>query len=219
MYRFYSLKGEYLSDKVYKKLKSTKDYIKVENDTNFDNHCFQYVNGKGNHGIVVIKDGKLYDNPIPESFSNYSIQEHYIKHKDEYYDFFFNKLQLDYIDLHVEEEIKNYLFKMKPDIENYAGGDYMENNRLFCLVYHAIETYMNGKLYLPRPRKLSDIQNELHFRRKNIPNFVQHIQRIEDYVDDMGEPYTLYLFKCRPYAYCDTSGHVVYGFDPNNIEF
>lgn len=232
MYRFYSLDGKCLSDKIYRELYSTKNYIKVEDDMNFNNHYFHYTNSQKDSGIIVIKDGNLHDNPFPKflmdekkltsygvSYFDFSIHEHFIKQKDNLYDFFYNKIQMNYIDVKVEEVIKNYLFRMQPKIECHAGGDLLENGKLFCLIYHAEETYRDGKLYLPTPGKLSDIQNELHFRSKNVPNFVKGISFIGDYVEDSGEPYTLYLFECKPHAYCDTRGQIFYDFDPNNIIF
>ena len=213
MFRFYSLDGKCLSDKIYRKLQSTKDHIKVEEDKNFNNHHFYYSNAHKESGIIVIKDGKLYDNPFPdfmynkESYCyNVNIKEHFIWHGAERYDFFFNKITVNYVDIEVEEVIKKYLFKMKPEFECFITIDYQTEEK--CI---------DGKLYLPTPGKLSDIENELHFRRKNIPNHIREVVHIADYTDNDGVPYSLYLFKCRPHAYCNTEGQVFYNFNPDNV--
>ena len=79
------------------------------------------------------------------------------------------------------------------------------------------EKYVDGKLYYPMPGKLSDIQNELHFRRKNVPNHIKEVVHIADYIDDRNEPYSLYLFKCRPHAFCNANGQVFYDFNPDKV--
>ncbi len=213
MFRFYSLDGKCLSEKVYQNLQSTKG-CKVEDDKNFNNCHFHYSNGRNERGFVVIKDGKLYDNSISEFMFNqgahgYSINiyEHFFSYGGERYDFFFNKMQMNYVDIRVKEVIKKYLFRMDPEFDCYISTD-----------HQAHEKYVNGKLYYPMPGKLSDIQNELHFRYKNIPNHIKEVIHIADYMDDRNEPYTLYLFKCRPQAYCNTNGKVFYDFNPDKVK-
>ena len=209
MFRFYSLDGKCLSKKIYRKLQSTKDYTKVEDDKNFNNCHFYYSNGNKESGIIVVRDGKLCDNPIPEFMrdgQNTCIKEHFIWHGIERYDFFYNKIQLNYVDIRVEEVIKKYLFRMEPEFDCYIAID-----------HQADEKYVDGKLYYPMPGKLSDIQNELHFRRKNVPNHIKEVVHIADYIDDRNEPYSLYLFKCRPHAFCNANGQVFYDFNPDKV--
>ena len=210
MFRFYSLDGKCLSKKIYRKLQSTKDHTKVEDDKNFNNCHFYYSNGYKESGIIVIKDGKLYDNPIPEFMldgHNLSFKEHFIWHGTERYDFFYNKITINKVDLKIEEVIKNYLFEMKPDFECYIVMDH----------YQADEMFIDGKLCSPTPEKLTEIKNELYLRRKTIPNHIKEVIHVADYLDDKNEPYSLYLFKCRPHAYCETNGKIFYDFDPDKV--
>ena len=210
MFRFYSLDGKCLSDKIYRTLQSTKDQIKVEDDKNFNNHHFYYSNSNKDRGIIVIKDGKLYDNPFPESMldgQGLSVKEHFICHGTEKYDFFYNKITINNVDLKIEEIIKKYLFEMKPNFECYIVIDH----------YQAGEKIIDGELCSPTPKMLTNIQNELYLRRKNIPNYIKEVIHIADYLDVKNEPYSLYLFKCRPHAYCDTEGRVFYNFNPNKV--
>ena len=210
MYQFYSLDGKCLSKKIYRKLQSTKDHKKVEDDKNFNNCHFYYSNGYKESGIIVIKDGKLYDNPFPEFMldgQGLSVKEHYILCGAEIYDFFYNKITINNVDIKIEEVIKKYYFEMKPDFECYIGID----------SYEANEKYIDGKLCSPTSGKLTDIQNKLHLIRKQIPNHIKEVIHIADYLDDENEPYSLYLFKCRPHAYCDVNGQVFYDFDPDKV--
>lgn len=210
MFRFYYLDGKCMSKKIYRKLHSTKDYTKVEDDKNFNNCHFYYSNGYKECGIIVIKDGKLYDNPFPEFMldgQHLSVKEHFICYGTEKYDFFYNKITINNVNLKIEEVIKKYLFEMKPDFNCYIVIDH----------YQADEKIIDGKLCSPTPEMLTNIQNELHLRRKNIPNYIEEVIHIADYLDDKNKPYSLYLFKCRPHAYCNTEGQVFYDFNPDKV--
>lgn len=213
MFRFYSLDGECLSEKIFRNLQSTKDRTKVEDDKNFNNQYFQYSNDYKDKGIIVIKDGILFDNPFPDFMYNkdsygynLSVHEHFVSYGAERYDFFYKKMTINYVDIEIKEVIKKYLFKMEPEFDCYITIDHQAN-----------EKYIDGKLYLPMPGKLSNIQNELHFKEKNIPNHIKDVTHIADYVNKDNEKYSLYLFKCRPHAYCDKEGQVFYNFNPDKV--
>lgn len=217
MFRFYSLDGKCLSEKVFKNVQSTKEYRKIEEDKNFNNHIFHYSNDRKDCGIIVIKEGKLYDNKFPEFMFNpktysydISVDEFCIYYKRDRYDFFFNKIKLNYVDIEIEEVIKKYLYRMKPEFDCYIS-DIINNH------YTAKEKYIDGELCYPIPDKLNSIKNELIFKGKNVPNFIKGISHINDYEDDNGETYSLYLFKCRPHAYCTSKGEVNYNFNPDKI--
>lgn len=135
------------------------------------------------------------------------VHEHFVFYNGEIYDFFYNKITLNYVDVEIEEVVKKYLFRMKPDFKCYIGG----------MSYCTKEKLIDGKLCYPTPRKLDTIQSELYFKRRNVPNHIEEVSHIAGYVDNDDEPYSLYLFKCRPHAYCDTKGHIFYDFDPDNV--
>lgn len=215
-YRFYSLDGRSMSDKIYNKVYSTKDNITIEDDKNFRNFSFHYSNDRKDCGIIIIKDGQLIDNPFPDfmfdkntGYYNLSVNEHCVIFKNERYDFFFNKIFINYIDVRLDEVIANYLYKMKPEFEYYYVG-----NQYFVAPN---ETMYEKHLCLPTHKSLDYVGRELNHKHKNRPNHVEDIIYIGNY-NDNDEEYSLYLFKCRPHAYCDTSGHISYDFNPDKIE-
>ena len=216
-YRFYSLDGKSMSDKIYNKVYSTKDNITIEDDKNFRNFCFHYSNDRKDSGIIIIKDGQLIDNPFPEfmfdkntGYYNLSVNEHCVIFNNERYDFFFNKIPINYIDVEIEEVIRNYLYKMKPEFEYYHIA-----NQHYIAPYELLN---DGKLYLPTSESLESVDKKLSHKLKVRPNHVESIIHIGDYEDDNHEDYSLYLFKCRPHAYCDTKGQISYDFNPDKIE-
>ena len=216
-YRFYSLDGRCLSEKIYNKVYSTKDYVTIEDDRNFGNFCFYYSNDRKDCGIIIIKDGQLIDNPFPEfmydkntGYYDLRVNEHCIIFKDERYDFFFNKISINYIDVEIEEVIRNYLYKMKPEFEYYHMGRHE-----YIVPYELLN---EGRLYLPTSESLEAVDKKLSHKLKVRPNHVESITHIGDYENDNHEEYSLYLFKCRPHAYCDTKGQISYDFNPDKIE-
>ena len=220
MYRFYSIDGACLSDEWYLNLRSTKPNTPVEDDKNFDNHCFRYSSG-----IIVVQDGKLFDNQFPafmynedrRDYEDISVKENFIRYGDERYDFFFNKIDINYVDLNIEEEIKKYLFRMEPDFHCFSLDWGKEHDKLSYGPGLVEDNYKDGSIYLPKPGVFDNIYYELHYRNKNTPNFINKISIIGNYTDEEGQHYKLYLFECRPNAYCDTKGHIIYDFNPDNI--
>lgn len=220
MFRFYSLDGKCLSDKIYRSIENTEGRI-IEKDNNFNDYCFYYrnclwVNDKYDNGIIVIKDGKLIDNSFLDLMHNTSekncrpsLHKHFIRFKDERFDFFFNKISINYVNVEIEEVIKKYLYRMKPDFEC--------DTSLF--EYSAEEEYIDGKLSLPFPRELETIQSELYYKKCNRPNHIKEVEHIKDFIDENGEECSLYLFKCRPHGYCDAKGNVFYNFNPDKLVF
>lgn len=228
-FRFYSLKGESLSNKTYKEIRTIKnyytykthDYKFIEDDKNFNNHFFKYNNSewncgkKKNSGIIMIQDGRLIDIPLSNFLNNnlppntgITIYENYIELGFEKYDYSNNHIVVNYIDVEMDEFIEKYLYTTKPYFDiNYDGWGHCQA--------HAI--YENGQLYSPDLNKLAEIEKEIVLRHKERPNFVEDIIHIGDYKNDNSEGYSLYLFKCRPYAYCDIGGNVLYNFNPDKI--
>lgn len=212
-YRFFSLDGKCLSEKSYNKILSTKDYVSVEENKTFSHNCFHYFNDRKDSGIIIIKDGKLIENKFPDFMSdenNVSVNEHCIIYNGDRYDFNYNKITVDYIDVEIEEVIRNYLYKMKPEFEYYHIA-----SQYYIAPY---ELFDDGKLYLPTSESLNAVGKELSHKIKDRPNHVESIIHIGDYEDDNHEDYSLYLFKCRPHAYCDTKGQISYDFNPDKIE-
>lgn len=228
MYRFYTLAGESMSNSIFCNLMTTNYYtrVRVEKDKNLYNHQFVYSNDRKDCGIVIINDGLLIDSPFPDfmfdrerHFYNLCVHENFIKFEKEYYDFFYKKIPLKYTDVKLEEIIKKYLFKMSPDFELNMVVDEFHCGKIHKMLgeHEAKEKYMDGCIYLPFPSKLDSVQNELSYRCKNRPNYINRISYIGDYKDSEGENYSLYLFNCQPYGFCDTSGNIYYNFNPEKM--
>lgn len=210
-YRFFSLDGKCLSEKSYDKILSTKDHVSVEEDKTFSHNCFHYFNDRKDSGIIIIKDGKLIENKFPDFMfdeNNVSVNEHCIIYNGDRYNFNFNKIPINYIDVEIEEVIRNYLYKMKPEFEYYHIANH------YIAPYELLN---DGKLYLPTSESLESVDKKLSHKLKVRPNHVESIIHIGDY-EDSHEDYSLYLFKCRPHAYCDTKGQISYDFNPDKIE-
>lgn len=220
MYRFYSLDGKCLSDKIFGNLRTTKNNSAIEYDDDFNNHVFRF-----GQGIVIVNNDKITYNPYPDFMCSDEdkccypiIRENYIAFKGDYYDFYFNKLEKRYVNVEIKEVIKNYLYRLEPKLSTvFASYDCLAGNKNLVTEYCGGETLVNGEIHVPIPQMLDAVESELHFKDKNIPNHITEVLHIGDYEDMNEERYALYLFKCRPHGYCDTSGNFIYDFNPNKI--
>lgn len=211
IYRFYSIDGKCLSSKIYSKLYiANNSKTEIEYDENFNNNSFYYENEGKDRGILIVKENKLSEMQFPEKLGWISVHDKYLSTSDDYYDFFFNKIDVQYVDVQIDEIINKYLYNMIPSFPDFeVGRDYYFNN--------PEGIYIDGRIVFPNPRSLELIGSELYLRCHNRPNHIDEVSHIGDYVDEYNEEYSLYLFKCRPHAYCDTKGRVFYDFNPDEI--
>lgn len=209
-YRFYDYNGKSLSDNYFLNVKAPKGDINF--DLNINNHTFFY-----NRGLISIQDGELYYNEYPDYISNtyqsrYLIDNYFIN-DGVVYDVFFNKQEVEYTDVSIKEVIKNYLYRMEPDFDVSVIDCGGPDKGIFVADLRKI----NGKCFLPIPKKLDFIQSELYFRERNRPNHINGIELIGNYKNGDEDIYSLYLFECRPQGFCDTRGKIYYDFNPDKI--
>lgn len=223
--RFYSLNGHALSSKLYYNVGPIRKDYPNENQSCFSNHYFVYKHKKDS-GIIIISGGTIIENPYPDFMFdkdrfcyNISVHENYISFKNEYYDFSYRKIPVNYTDVKLETVVKNYLYKMYPDFEVSMYCDEFVCGHVRCMLggFMSKEKFMHGSIYKPLPSRLESIMSELSYRYRNIPNHVSGIKFIGDYEDEVDGAYSIYLFNCRPHAYCNTEGHIFYDFKPNEV--
>lgn len=227
MFRFFDIDGHSLSSQIYESPFKNKFFL--YKDKEFNRNLF-IVKGQDPHKQIIIhlSPNKFVERELPHNIRIEDIGG-YLRLMDSnmkytYCDYDLNELPIKYISCHVEEKIRNYLYRLSEpflDSQDYDHGywyDVLKDGRLVMRPIEPKKIFKNGVLLTPIPLSYENCIDEIKARHKNRPNYVADIEEIKSYTLEEGKTY-LYKFVCCPWTVCDTNGLIDYSFNVDNIDF
>ena len=133
-------------------------------------------------------------------------------------------MQITYVRCKIEERIKDYLYILRDNFllekEYECGGAFgrLANGQLILKHSTPKMIIKDGKLLLPFPNSYEKCLEEISARHNNRPNYVVSVNEIANYQLEEGKTY-IYMFNCRPWAFCNVKGGIYYDFDIQKINF
>ena len=230
LYRFFSLEGQALSMESYENLSQYNSPTLFYNDKKFDRRFFIFKNANPEKkSLISISEKGLFSKDIPYNI-DISEQDGFIEmyNRDNqcsaFYDFDLKELQITYVRCKIEERIKDYLYILRDNFllekEYECGGAFgrLANGQLILKHSTPKMIIKDGKLLLPFPNSYEKCLEEISARHNNRPNYVVSVNEIANYQLEEGKTY-IYMFNCRPWAFCNVKGGIYYDFDIQKINF
>lgn len=227
LFRFFDIDGHSLSSHIYES--PFKNQYFLYKDKEFNRNLF-IVKGQDpqKQTIIHLSPNKFVERELPHDIKIEDIGG-YLRLMDSnmkytYCDYDLNELPIKYVSCHVEEKIRNYLYRLSEpflDSQEYDHGywyDVLKDGRLVMRPVEPKKIFKNGVLLSPIPLSYENCIDEIKARHKNRPNYVAEVEEIKSYKLEEGETY-LYKFVCFPWTVCDTNGWIDYSFNVDNISF